>query len=176
MIRKANISRIIQSRITLAAATLAIVVLASLDVMYAALYSVLDYDLGKVIAYIDLYPGLMNYIENLRFGQGIAIQIYLLNQIVPVTPAILKLCSYFFFVGALTAASVQARGRQDGTINTFIVTTLAALGIILFLQSSVLRYLGSYGMLVYCQSFFISALFLYFLRKHLFSDSPGDFS
>ena len=44
-----------------------IVVFHTTDILFSTYYSFLDYDLGKVISYSNLYPEFLSYMDHLKF-------------------------------------------------------------------------------------------------------------
>ncbi len=147
----------------------------SLHVLANAYYGVIEYDMGKLISYLPRNATFLDYVADVRFGQGMAAQYYLLGSVITLTAPILKTLSYLFFMSSFVLTVVQVRYQSDITLR-FCITALLSASCFVFLNSKLLAYLGSYGMLVYCQMFLAGALLLYFTRRVLLSDQSVTFA
>ena len=145
----------------------------SFHIFYAAYNSVIDYDMAKVLSYTRLYPDYYSYLTNLKFGQGIATQVYLLSQISHPTVQFLKLISYSFFILTFVSALLISRRISSSDIARSRTVSIATISTsLIFFDATVLQYLGSYGMLVYCQSFLFGVLLVRFASNEVWTNKP----
>lgn len=130
----------------------------SLKILVSVFISYYTYDVAKVISYLVDSNSLSDYINSLRFGIAICVQMYGLSQVVDLNVQIIKFGSYIFFMGTFLVTINTFIGRKKTLL---IKSFFLVLSCSVFFFSDTLTFLGSYGMLVYCQGFFMGAILLY---------------
>lgn len=135
----------------------------SFKVLVNVFISYYTYDEAKVISYLFDANSLTEYIDLLKFGIAICVQMYGLSQIFEMSVQLIKFGSYIFFIGTFVFVLViLLRKLKLSTIECVVLVLSCSI----FFFSNSLTKLGSYGMLVYCQSFFMGAILLYFAQDN----------
>lgn len=133
----------------------------SMNILLSAIYSYFTYDIAKVISYLYEADSLIGYIKTLKFSLGISVQTYFLSQFFILDITFLKLGSYIFLLATFIVCLTRFVSPKD-----YITSVLMAISVSIFFQSKMIQYLGSYGMLVYCQGFFLGYFLLRFSEEY----------